>query len=112
MIKVVDLIIIAFVLLVILSALLGKKEKQNSSFSSETMNCVKGIFAIMIVLFHLSQHISGGVLFRAIGDTGYLSVAVFFFISGYGMYTRVLQTGGGTAKASFRTEFQGFCCHG
>lgn len=112
MIKAVDLIIIIFGLLVIGSAFFGRQEKRDNTYSSQTMNCVKGIFAIMIVLFHLSQHINGGVLFKVIGDTGYLSVAVFFFISGYGMYTRILQTGGGTARASFHTGFQRFCCHG
>lgn len=98
MIKAVDLIIIAFIILAIFSAFWGKKNKWDRSFSLQTMNCLKGAFAIMIVLFHLSQHIRGGFLFRMIGDTGYLSVAVFFFISGYGMYTRVLQTGGGYCK--------------
>lgn len=67
---------------------------------------------MMIVLFHLSQHINGGVLVKAIGDTGYLSVAIFFFISGYGIYTRVLETRGGTVKGSFLTEFHEFCYHG
>ena len=112
MIKMVDLIIIVLGLFVIGSAYWGRLEKHDSTYSSQTMNCIKGIFAIMIVLFHLSQHINRGVFFMVIGDTGYLSVAVFFFISGYGMYTRILQTGGGTARASFHTGFQRFCCHG
>ncbi len=95
MLKAVDSAVIAFGLLVIGSALLGNREKIGNSYSLQTMNCTKGIFAILIVLFHLSQHINGGILFKIIGDTGYLSVAVFFFISGYGMYTRVMQNRGG-----------------
>lgn len=98
MIKMVDFAIVLLAVLVIGSAILGRKENPNTSFSAQTMNCIKGIFAIMIVLFHLSQHITGGVLFRVMGDTGYLSVAVFFFISGYGMYTRILQTSGDYCK--------------
>lgn len=99
MIKAVDLIVIVLGAIVIGSAFLNrKKTPDTASYSSQTMNCVKGIFAIMIVLFHLSQHISGGMLFRIVGDTGYLSVAVFFFISGYGLYTRVTQTRGGYCK--------------
>lgn len=43
MIKAVDLIIIAFGLLVVVSIFLAKKEQPNSSFSSRTMNCVKGV---------------------------------------------------------------------
>lgn len=98
--KIVDFIIIFLGMLIVVSAFVGAKEKERerSVFSSTSMNCMKGIFAVMILLFHLSQRINGGVLFSVIGDTGYLSVAIFFFISGYGMYTRVLQTGGGYCK--------------
>ena len=112
MIKTVDLIIIVLGLFVIGSAIWGRKEKRDSTYSSQTMNCVKGIFAIMIVLFHLSQHINGGVLFRVVGDTGYLSVAVFFFISGYGMYTHILQSGGVLQRLHFTQASQGFVAMG
>lgn len=51
-------------------------------------NCVKGIFALFVLIHHLYQH-SGlfhdtyiGVIFQGLG---YLSVAVFFFLSGYGL---------------------------
>lgn len=51
-------------------------------------NCVKGIFALCVLLHHLYQH-SGlfhdtyiGVIFQGLG---YLSVAMFFFLSGYGL---------------------------
>ncbi len=98
MIKPVDLLVIGFGALVIVSAFHGRTTKATESFSSNTMSCIKGIFAIMIVLFHLSQHISGGLLFRMLTATGYLSVAVFFFISGYGLYTRTLQTQGEYCK--------------
>ncbi|MBP3793159.1 MAG: hypothetical protein ILA24_03860 [Ruminococcus sp.] len=104
MLKVVDIVIMLAGVVLLLT--IKRNAKNTSSFDISEMNSIKGFSSIMIVLFHLSQHINGGFLFKVIGDTGYLSVAVFFFISGYGMYTRVLQTGGVTAKALFLTEYQ------
>lgn len=51
-------------------------------------NCVKGIFALFVLIHHLYQY-SGlfhdtyiGVIFQGLG---HLSVAIFFFLSGYGL---------------------------
>lgn len=51
-------------------------------------NCIKGIFALFVLTHHLYQH-SGlfresqiGTVFQGLG---YLSVAMFFFLSGYGL---------------------------
>lgn len=94
--RVADFSIVIFIISLIMLCVNGRKNTtENDGFSSDTMFVLKGIFSIMIVLFHLSQHIDGGWFFKIIGQTGCLSVAVFYFISGYGMYTRVLQTGGG-----------------
>ncbi len=44
----------------------------------------KGWFCLVIVLHHLSQWTTGGVLFRPFTAVGYLAVAVFFFFSSFG----------------------------
>ena len=59
------------------------------NLSKDKCNCLKGVFAMVVLLHHLKQH-SGvfsdyavpSIIFQAMG---YLSVAVFFFISGYGL---------------------------
>lgn len=94
--KLVDLIYIFFALAIVFSCKL--KEQVDEKFDSNTMNNIKGILSILIVLFHLSQMVRGGIINTLVGDTGYLSVAVFFFISGYGLYTRNLETEGEYCK--------------
>jgi len=59
------------------------------NLSKDKCNCLKGVFAMVVLLHHLKQH-SGvfsdyavpSIIFQAMG---YLSVAGFFFISGYGL---------------------------
>lgn len=63
-------------------------EKQNKYLSYDSTNCLKGIFAIFVLLHHLYQY-SGLLKNSAIGlafqALGYLSVGMFFFYTGYGM---------------------------
>ena len=62
--------------------------KETKYMSKEYTNCMRGIFAILVVIHHLYQY-SG--LFRGtyIGVIlqlfGFVSVAMFFFFSGYGL---------------------------
>ena len=56
--------------------------------SKEYTNCLRGIFALLVVIHHLYQY-SGllrgtyiGVIFQLLG---FISVAMFFFFSGYGL---------------------------
>lgn len=112
MIKAVGLIIIILGLLVIGSAFFGRQKKRDNTYSSQTMNCVKGIFAIMIVLYHLSQHINGGVLFKVIGDTGYLSVAVFFLYRDMECIHVFCKPGGGLQGLHFTQASKGFAAMG
>ena len=62
--------------------------KENKYMSKDYTNCIRGIFAILVVIHHLYQY-SGlfngtyiGVLLQL---SGALSVSVFFFFSGYGL---------------------------
>lgn len=56
--------------------------------SKENTSCVKGIFAFIILLVHITQFHPISVhpyVNYLITSMGYLSVAVFFFLSGYGL---------------------------
>ena len=85
-------LIIIFPLLVLL-LLVGvkvskRKEWQDDPFSLETSKAVQGFAAIAIILHHLSQELAekAGVL-GDFEDLGVLFVGIFFFFSGYGLYT-------------------------
>lgn len=68
-----------------------KFERPLSSFNTEgylsleTGNFYRGFFAIVVVLHHLSQRTETGIVFRYFAMAGYLAVAFFFFVSGYGL---------------------------
>ena len=59
-----------------------------ASFSGESATCLKGFFSLCVLWHHISQKsmrfyaTNLGTIFQMMG---YLSVAVFFFISGYGL---------------------------
>lgn len=56
--------------------------------SKENTVCIKGIFAVVILLHHISQYNPVSVPYYPwllIQSAGYLSVSVFFFLSGYGL---------------------------
>ena len=74
--------------------------------SLETTNCLKGIFAIIVVIHHLYQRTDIinnrvlGVLFQSLGC---LSVAIFFFLSGY-VIAASIQRKGNSYLASFASK--------
>lgn len=59
--------------------------------SKNTTNCLKVLSAVMVMLHHYSQYvcandISDALFFRILSSQGgFLGVAVFFFLSGYGL---------------------------
>lgn len=62
--------------------------RENKYLSPDNTTCLKGIFAVFVLIHHLYQY-SGlfhnspvGMIFQAFG---YLSVGMFFFYTGYGM---------------------------
>lgn len=65
--------------------------------SKENTKALKGIFAVFVLWHHLYQYsalITGtviGIVFQAMG---YLSVGMFFFLSGYGLTTSYRNRGG------------------
>ena len=88
-----DLPLIIIFPLLLLLLLVGvkiskRKEWQDNPFSLETSKAVQGFAAICIILHHLSQELAekAGVL-GDFEDLGVLFVGIFFFFSGYGLYT-------------------------
>lgn len=60
-------------------------EFNGSYLSVTTSNAYRGIFALVVILHHLAQRTTGGYLMPDFTRIGYLAVAVFFFLSGYGL---------------------------
>lgn len=77
------------VLLLLLGARVsGHKEWQPEPLSLETSKQIQGFSAVTIIIHHLSQELAEGA--GDIGffqDLGVLFVGIFFFFSGYGLYT-------------------------
>ena len=62
--------------------------RENKYMSKEYTNCLKGICAIVVVIHHLYQYTNfcAGTYFGEILQfSGSLAVAMFFFLSGYGL---------------------------
>ena len=53
---------------------------------------LRGLLALMVALHHLAQRTQSGHLTRLYTDAGYLPVALFFFLSGYGVMGKYLAT--------------------
>lgn len=67
-------------------------------FYRDQTECLKGIFAICVVISHLCSrtglgaNLGIGPIYTALG---YWSVSVFLFISGFGLFSRFKKIGGG-----------------
>lgn len=63
----------------------------NFQLSKDTSNLIKIVAAIMVMLHHYSQYVianqfSGSIIYKALSaQAGFLGVAIFFFLSGYGL---------------------------
>ncbi len=53
--------------------------------SLQTTNSLRGIFSLVVVLHHLSKEVTAIYPYSQFVDMGYLAVAFFFFVSGYGL---------------------------
>ncbi len=78
------------ILLFIFAAIGTKPVSPLSSFnpdylSIDTGKYLRGFFAIVVIIKHLSDLTLSGVIFHRFVRLGYLAVAVFFFLSGYGL---------------------------
>jgi len=78
-----DWILIVYISLIFVS--LWGRNKKVDYLSVETSTNMRGIAAIGIVLHHMSEKTASGHFFGYLEMTGYLFVAFFFFLSGYGL---------------------------
>ena len=82
-------IIIILLLLVLYKIKLFNPVKQSFNeeyLSLETSTALKGFFSIVVILHHLSQKIDINTeFFMRLKFIGFLAVALFFFLSGYGL---------------------------
>lgn len=53
--------------------------------SIDNTKILRGFLAVAIVLHHISEHSNAGYFFPVMVHAGYLIVAVFFFLSAYGL---------------------------
>ena len=57
--------------------------------SSRSCLSARGFFAVTVIMHHIAQHTSAGLLFHRFEYLGNMPVSVFFFISGYGLMKRL-----------------------
>lgn len=58
----------------------------NTNYLSVLNGCsYRGLFALVVIFHHLAQQTESGMFFHQFTKVGYLAVAVFFFLSGYGL---------------------------
>ena len=60
----------------------------SAGMSTDRTRPLRGVMALMVITHHIAQRTAAGILIRPYTDMGYLPVAAFFFLSGYGLLTR------------------------
>lgn len=79
-----DSVLLFYILLVCVSVFLARKS-QEDYLSPKVTNSLRGVAAIGIILHHMAERTTSGTVFPVLGMIGYLMVALFFFLSGYGL---------------------------
>lgn len=68
----------------------------NVFLDKNNTDCLKGIFAICVLTHHICNRIGiDGALGPFLASWGYLSVVIFFVLSGYGLAFSYKSRGGG-----------------
>lgn len=70
------------------------KGNNDDYLSVDNTMALRGVLAQVIILGHLAQRAPGGLIFGQLGRIGYLLVAVFFFLSGYGVQRQYMTRSG------------------
>ncbi len=105
MFALIDILPIVLLILVILNAYFIKPAAQidtNGYLSPDASKNYRGLFALLVVFHHLAQRTSTGVLFPFFSQIGFLTVAVFFFFSGYGLQKSYISKGNEYKKSFLR----------
>lgn len=82
---------------------LNRQTERKQEISADLSRCLKGTFAVCVLMHHLYQHsglLKGTIIGCGLQAAGYLSVSVFFFLSGYGLLASY-QGGGESYIRSF-----------
>lgn len=89
----IDLLIVALILVSVweIDTKINKNTFFENHFSKNVCNSLRGIMSICIIFVHLIP-ISRGVIFNFIRPYGYVFVALFFFISGYGLMFQLINS--------------------
>ncbi len=80
----INILIPAFLILCFYNVKFSGKKFDVDNLSRENTNSMKGLFAVSVILCHLSEmpYVESFYFFRG---TGNLAVSMFFFLSGYGL---------------------------
>jgi peptidoglycan/LPS O-acetylase OafA/YrhL len=91
----VDIIGILFIILVLTSGRLVKMNRNlvNNELSKEYSIYLRGICATIVILDHISLRVNNDKILKIFSASGYLAVAFFFFISGYGIMIQFIKKG-------------------
>ena len=88
--KLIDTVTFAYILLLVTAV---RPAKAADCLSKDSTVSMRGLFALTVVLHHLSKYAYSGITFPHFSYVGFISVSVFFFLSGYGLMTRYGQQG-------------------
>lgn len=83
------IILAALVLLLLLGCTLPKKKEwQDEPLGMDSTKAIKGFATVSIIIHHLCQELMGRAdVLAPFSEFGVLFVGIFFFFSGYGLYT-------------------------
>ncbi len=88
--KLTDTVSLAYILLLV--SAVRPADGADCLSKSRTLD-LRGLFALTVVLHHLSTRAYSGLIFPGFSYVGFISVSVFFFLSGYGLTVRFGQQG-------------------
>lgn len=82
--KLTDTVTLAYILLLISAV---RPSKGADCLSKDSTVSMRGLLALTVVLHHLSTRAYSGLTFPVFSYVGFITVSVFFFLSGYGLMT-------------------------
>lgn len=80
-----NIVFVLILLLICISLYGGKKKNHDDYLDRDTTTCLKGAAAIMVLIHHVEQTGIVSRYFVPLGYIGFITVSIFFFLSGYGL---------------------------
>lgn len=87
-----EVLVLLLIIIIFYKSKILKKGFNEDYLSLKSSKLYKGFLAIIILFHHISQKVNPNLLFYKFSYVGYLAVAVFFFISGYGTHKSNLKS--------------------